>query len=224
MSALGHWRTYGGDRVAATTKSRAARGEISERFSGGTQRGAGKSCVAQRRRISNDQKHLLVIARSTRLRPTLFVCASKRAHHSRRANAAGIISARKQAALRAVLRSDLRVQRACARPFLPCELPRLSPAFVSRMAFRRLSGASIHGKGLRVGASFSRPLGPDQSIYHERKLSERAPSSRLNKQAGYKTATRKECADKCSALQSIKCCEVRHSAGPSSGFSGLQLR
>jgi len=79
----------------------------------------------------------------------------------------GIISARKQVALCAVLRSDLRVQRACARPFFPCELPRLSPALVSRMAFRRLSGASIHGKGLRVGASFSRLSVPDRHYFHE---------------------------------------------------------
>ena len=49
-------------------------GEISERFSGGTQRCAEKGCVAQRRRqMANDQKHLLVIARSAQLRPTLFV-------------------------------------------------------------------------------------------------------------------------------------------------------
>jgi hypothetical protein len=87
----------------------------------------------------------------------------------------GIISARKQAALSAVLRSDLRVQRACARPFFPCELPRPSPALVSPMAFRRLSGASIHGKGLRVGASFSRPSVPDRHYFHERKLSEWVP-------------------------------------------------
>ena len=101
------------------------------------------------------------------------------------ANAAGIISARKQAALRAVLRSDLRVQRACARPFSPCELPRLSPALVSRMAFQRLSGASIRGKGLRVGASFSRPLGPDRHYCRERKLSERAPFDELQWEDGY---------------------------------------
>ena len=91
------------------------------------------------------------------------------------ANAAGINFAQKQVALRAVLRSDLRVQRACARPFFLCELPRLSPALVSRMAFRRLSGASIHGKGLPVEASFSKPSVPDRHYCHGRKLSERVP-------------------------------------------------
>ena len=100
---------------------------------------------------------------------------------------AGIISARKRAALCAILRSDLRVQRAFARPFFPCELPRLSPALVSGMAFRRLSGASIHGKGLRVGALFQDP----QCLIDIIVTNENFQSgflSRLNKQVGYKTA------------------------------------
>jgi hypothetical protein len=87
----------------------------------------------------------------------------------------GIISARKHAALSAELRSDLRVERACGRPFFACESPRLSPSLVSRMAFHSLSGASTPGKGLRVGASFSRPSVPDRHYFHERKLSERVP-------------------------------------------------
>src|SRR6185312_6154836 len=94
-------------------------------------------------------------------------------HHS---GSGGITSAQKQVALCAVLRSDLRVQRACARPSFPCELLRPAPALVSRMAFRRLSGASIHGKGLRVGASFSRLSVPDRHYSHERILSGWVPS------------------------------------------------
>jgi hypothetical protein len=55
------------------------------------------------------------------------------------------------------------------------------------MAFRRLSGASIHGKGLRVGALFQDP----QCLIDIIVTNENFQSgflSRLNKQVGYKTA------------------------------------
>jgi len=63
---------------AAITKSLEARGKNSERFSGGTQRGAGKSFVAQRRRsMANDQKYLLVTPLSRDAEKATLVDISK---------------------------------------------------------------------------------------------------------------------------------------------------
>ena len=71
--------------------------------------------------------------------------------------------------------------------FLPRELLRPSPALVSRMAFRRLSGASIHGKGLRVGASFSDSQCLIDIIFTNENF-QSGFLSKLIKQVGYRTA------------------------------------
>jgi hypothetical protein len=104
------------------------------------------------------------------------------------ANAAGIISARKQAALCAVLRSDLRVQRACARPSSPANCLAFLPRSSLGWLFVGFPALQFTKKAFALELLFQDP----QCLIDIIITNENFQSgflSRLNKQVGYKTAT-----------------------------------
>ena len=80
-------------------------------------------------------------------------------HQSNKASplADSIIAVRKPAVQRAALLSGLRVQPTSAPPSFPCEWPRPSRVLFARTVSHRPAGALFHEKGLRAGASSSRP-------------------------------------------------------------------